>query len=275
MMHPLTGHPDAARPAAVAMWVVLGQWVAGGVVGIHRGRLMLGLLGPVHPGRRRLGLRRRAPALYTILAGEFGVLTMTPTYLIGVILPLVTGFYLLLSLLEDSGYLPRIAALSDRSLTAVGLNGRAVIPLILGLGCVTMGTLTTRILGSKRERFIATALMAIAVPCSAQIAVIAGAHGPDRSRYYIGALRALPVRDLRCGRHGARQAHAGAIHRPAHRPSVSLRLPRLDNVVRKTLTKVWHFMKEVTVFFAGGRADHLGARTDRRARLDHRASRRR
>ena len=74
---------------------------------------------------------------------------MTPTYLIGVILPLVTGFYLLLSVLEDSGYLPRIAALADRSLTSVGLNGRAIIPLILGLGCVTMGTLTTRILGTQ------------------------------------------------------------------------------------------------------------------------------
>src|SRR5450830_594923 len=99
--------------------------------------------------------------VYKFLAGEFGVLTITPTYLIGVILPLVTGFYLLLSLLEDSGYLPRIAALADRSLTSLGLNGRAVIPLILGFGCVTMGTLTTRILGSRRERFIATALMAI------------------------------------------------------------------------------------------------------------------
>jgi ferrous iron transport protein B len=98
---------------------------------------------------------------------------MAPTYLFGVILPLVTGFYLLLAVLEDSGYLPRIAALADRSLSSLGLNGRAVIPLILGLGCVTMGTLTTRILGSKRERFIATALMAVAVPCSAQIAVIA------------------------------------------------------------------------------------------------------
>jgi ferrous iron transport protein B len=88
-------------------------------------------------------------ALYTIFAGEFGVLTMTPTYLFGVILPLVTGFYLLLAVLEDSGYLPRIAALADRSLSSMGLNGRAVIPLILGLGCVTMGTLTTRILGSE------------------------------------------------------------------------------------------------------------------------------
>ena len=136
------------------------------------------------------------------------------------ILPLVTGFYLLLSLLEDSGYLPRIAALADRSLTAVGLNGRAVIPLILGLGCVTMGTLTTRILGSKRERFIATALMAIAVPCSAQIAVIAGADGARPAPVYVRAVRGA----CSCSSFGVvgtvlNKAHARQVDRPAHRPA--------------------------------------------------------
>ena len=85
----------------------------------------------------------------------------------------MTGFYLLLALLEDSGYLPRIAALADRALTRSVSTAARSSRSSSGLGCVTMGTLTTRILGSKRERFIATALMAIAVPCSAQIAVIA------------------------------------------------------------------------------------------------------
>jgi len=188
--------------------------------------------------------------VHTVLAGEFGVLTMTPTYLIGVILPLVTGFYLLLSFLEDSGYLPRIAALADRSLTAVGLNGRAIIPLILGLGCVTMGTLTTRILGSKRERFIATALMAIAVPCSAQIAVITALMAKTGVWYSLAYLGFLV---LIFGVVGAvlnklvpGQSTDLLIDLP------SLRIPRLDNVVRKSFTKVWNFMKEVTLFFAAG-----------------------
>src|SRR5660398_15380 len=83
---------------------------------------------------------------------------------------------------QDSGYLPRIAALSDRMMTAIGLNGRAIIPMILGFGCITMATITTRILGNERERKIATALMAFAIPCSAQLGVItgllAGAGGP-------------------------------------------------------------------------------------------------
>ncbi len=248
MMHPLTGIPMLLG-LLYLMWIVLGQWVAGGVVGFLEETIMLGYWVPFVEGIVA-GFAAPTSALYQVLAGEFGVLTMTPTYLIGVILPLVTGFYLLLSLLEDSGYLPRIAALSDRALTSVGLNGRAVIPLILGLGCVTMGTLTTRILGSKRERFIATALMAIAVPCSAQIAVIVALitqAGPWYSLAYLFFIVAV----------------FGLVGRVLHKvvpgestdlliDLPSLRLPRLDNVVRKSAVKVWQFMKEVTMFFAIG-----------------------
>jgi ferrous iron transport protein B len=144
---------------------------------------------------RRVGQKavRAGPGHVRAAAGRFGLLTMTPRPS-SADLPLALGFYLLLSLLEDSGYLPRIAALADRSLSAVGLNGRAVIPLILGLGCVTMATLSMRILGSKRERFIATALMAVAVPCSAQLGIVAAlmaTAAPGYSAAYFGVLIAV------------------------------------------------------------------------------------
>jgi ferrous iron transport protein B len=190
--------------------------------------------------------------LHTILAGEFGVLTMTPTYLLAVILPLVAAFYVLLSLLEDTGYLPRIAALTDRSLTSMGLNGRAVIPLILGLGCITMGTLTTRILGSKRERFIATALMAIAVPCSAQIAVIAALMSKTSPTFAGGYLLVLMAVFIALGTALNRLVPGKSTDLLIDLPS--LRLPRLDNVARKSAMKIWGFMKEVTVFFLLGAA---------------------
>ncbi len=248
MMHPATGIPMLML-LLYGMYVVLGQWIAGGVVGFVEGTLMQGYWVPFV--ERAVGaVFAQGSAMYTVLAGEFGVLTMTPTYLLGVILPLVTGFYLLLALLEDSGYLPRIAALADRSLTSLGLNGRAVIPLILGLGCVTMGTLTTRILGSRRERFIATTLMAIAVPCSAQIAVITALitrTGPVYAFAYLLILLGIFV------------AVGTVLNRLTPGVSTdllidlpSLRVPRLDNVVRKTAVKVWHFMKEVSVFFLVG-----------------------
>ncbi len=248
MLQPATGLPMLGL-LLWAMYKVLGQWIAGGIVGITEGVVMKGGWEPLVRGAVAHVLPAGSWA-YTFLAGEFGVLTMTPTYLLGVILPLVTGFYLLLALLEDSGYLPRIAALADRALTSIGLNGRAVIPLILGLGCVTMGTLTTRILGNKRERFIATALMAIAVPCSAQIAVIAALMTRVGAWYTLAYFAVLLAIFVALGTALEKLTPGTSTDLLIDLPS--LRVPRPGNVLRKTGVKVWHFMKEVSAFFLVG-----------------------
>jgi ferrous iron transport protein B len=96
---------------------------------------------------------------------------------IGAVLPYVFAFFLVLSLLEDSGYLPRLAILSDTVMHHMGLHGMSIVPMLLGLGCAVPGVLSARILESKRERFIAITLMAICVPCMAQIAMIVGLAG--------------------------------------------------------------------------------------------------
>ncbi|TDB38076.1 MAG: ferrous iron transport protein B [Actinobacteria bacterium] len=250
MMHPLTGLPMLGALLWL-MYKVLGEWVAGDVVGFTEGTLMNGYYEPFMRGLVSK-VFAAGSAGYTFLAGEFGVVTMTVTYLLGVILPLVAGFYLLMALLEDSGYLPRIAALADRSLTSLGLNGRAVIPLILGLGCVTMGTLTTRILGSKRERFIATALMAIAVPCSAQIAVISALMARVGGWYALGYFAALLAIFVAVGTVLNKLTPGVSTDLLIDLPP--LRVPRMGNVLRKSSTKVYHFMKEVAVFFLAGAA---------------------
>ncbi|MGI6748421.1 MAG: nucleoside recognition domain-containing protein [Anaerovoracaceae bacterium] len=107
-----------------------------------------------------------------LLIGQYGILTMTPAYLFGLLLPLVACFYLFRYILEDSYLLPRIAVLLDKPFHHIGLGGNAIIPFILGFGCVTVALVSTTILGSKRERLIASALLCIAIPCSAQIAII-------------------------------------------------------------------------------------------------------
>ncbi|MBN2848802.1 MAG: ferrous iron transport protein B [Coriobacteriia bacterium] len=248
MIRPITGIPLLVALLFV-VYKVLGEWVAGDIVGFTEETVMQGLWEPFIRSAVG-GVVEAGSAVHTFLVGEFGVLTMTPTYLFGVILPLVAGFYVLMALLEDSGYLPRIAALADRALTGLGLNGRAVIPLILGLGCVTMGTLTTRILGSKRERFIATALMAIAVPCSAQVAVIAALMarvGGGYAAAYFGVLVAIFVTiGTLLNRLTPGQSSDLFIDLPP------LRVPRMRNVVRKSSAKVWHFMAEVALFFLAG-----------------------
>lgn len=250
MLEPLTGLPLLAGLLAV-VYVVLGVWVAGDVVGFTEETLMLGYWEPFVRGVVA-SLAAESTAAYAFLAGEFGVLTMTVTYLLGVILPLVAGFYLLMAVLEDSGYLPRIAALADRALTGIGLNGRAIIPLILGLGCVTMGTLTTRILGSKRERFIATALMAIAVPCSAQVAVIAALMARVGGWYAAGYFAVLLAIFAGVGTLLDRLTPGASTDLLIDLPP--LRLPRPGNVLKKTGIKVWGFMREVALFFLAGTA---------------------
>ena len=164
LVRPLVGIPVLALTLFV-MYEVIGVFVAGTVVGFTEGTIMQGYVEPFLRGAIEQ-VTGSSGVAYSILAGEFGVVTMTVTYILGLLLPLVVAFYLLMSTLEDSGYLPRIAALSDRLMTGIGLNGRAIIPMILGFGCITMATMTTRILGSERERRIATALMAFAIPCS-------------------------------------------------------------------------------------------------------------
>lgn len=250
MLEPLTGLPLLAGLLAI-VYVVLGVGVAGTVVGFTEETLMLGYWEPLVRGIVA-SFAGESTAVYAFLAGEFGVLTMTVTYLLGVILPLVAGFYLLMAVLEDSGYLPRIAALADRALTGIGLNGRAVIPLILGLGCVTMGTLTTRILGSKRERFIATALMAIAVPCSAQVAVIAALMARVGGWYAAGYFAVLLVIFAGVGTLLDRLTPGTSTDLLIDLPP--LRLPRAGNVLKKTSVKVRGFMREVALFFLGGTA---------------------
>ncbi len=112
--------------------------------------------------------------IYDLLVGEYGAISVGLTYALAIILPIVTTFFIAFGLLEDSGYLPRLAILSDRIFRFMGLNGKAVLPMVLGLGCDTMATMTTRILSTKKERLIATMLLALGVPCSAQLGVILG-----------------------------------------------------------------------------------------------------
>jgi ferrous iron transport protein B len=112
--------------------------------------------------------------LQDLLVGRYGLISMGLTYGLAIVLPVVSTFFIAFSFLEDSGYLPRLAVLTDRFFRLMGLHGKAFLPIILGLGCVTMATLSTRILSSRKERLMASVLLVLAVPCSAQLGVILG-----------------------------------------------------------------------------------------------------
>jgi len=124
---------------------------------------------------------------------SFGLLTTGLFVPIAMVLPYIFSFYLMLGLLEDFGYLPRLAVLMDNFMHHLGLHGYAIIPMILGLGCNVPGALATRILEERREKFIAATLMAIAVPCMAQIAMIVGLVGERGGQYVAIVLSTLFV----------------------------------------------------------------------------------
>lgn len=248
MLRPLTGIPILIATLYV-MYMVVGVFVAQTVVDFTEGTIMDGFyrdfimstLGKLLDVKSFIGY---------ITIGEFGILTMVPIYILGLLLPLVVGFYFFLSILEDSGYLPRIAALVDRVLTFLGLNGRAVIPMILGFGCVTMATITTRLLGSKREKFIATMLLCIAIPCSAQVGVIMGLISPLGFKALLIYVLTIFIVFVLTGTLLNKIMPGKSTDLLIDLPP--LRLPILSNVLRKTYNKSVMFLKEATPLFIIG-----------------------
>ncbi len=101
----------------------------------------------------------------------------------GVVIPYIVAFYFILGILEDVGYLPRLAVLMDTLMHRLGLHGFAIIPTILGFGCNVPAIMATRILESRRERFIAATLISIAIPCAALQAMIVGLVGKQGIQY--------------------------------------------------------------------------------------------
>ncbi len=109
---------------------------------------------------------------------SFGLLTTGLFVPIGIVLPYVIIFFILLAILEDTGYMPRMAVMMDRLMHKAGLHGLSVIPLMLGLGCNVPGAMATRILEDKKQKFIAMTLMAITIPCMSLQAMLFGILGP-------------------------------------------------------------------------------------------------
>lgn len=184
--------------------------------------------------------------LQELLANEYGIITLGVRYAVAIILPIVGTFFLMFSIIEDTGYLPRLAMLIDRVFKKIGLNGRAVIPMTLGFGCDTMATMVSRTLETKRERVIATFLLSLAIPCSAQLGVIMAllSGSPFSMLIWAGFMATI---FLLIG-------FLTAKIMPGDKPSFymevpPLRLPKLSNVLVKTYTRIqWYFVEILPLF---------------------------
>jgi len=196
-----------------------------------------------------------------MLVGEYGLITMGLTYAIAIVLPIVGTFFFAFSLLEDSGYIPRLAIMGNGIFRKVGLNGKAILPMVLGLGCVTMATLTTRILETKKERIIATLLLALGIPCSAQLGVIMSL-ATALSPWYVWLIFLVVTSQILFVGYLAAKILPGDVS-DFIMEIPPMRLPQISNVLMKTYTRIEFFLKEAIPLFIIGTfcifiADQLG-----------------
>jgi ferrous iron transport protein B len=183
-------------------------------------------------------------------ANDYGLFSVGVTYSVAIVLPVVGTFFIAFGLLEDSGYLPRLAILGDRVFRLMGLNGKAILPMVLGLGCDTMATMTTRILATPKERLIATLLLALGVPCSAQLGVILGISAGISPAATLVVLGVVASQMLLVGYLSSKLIKGAPSPFLFEIPPI--RVPVVKNVAVKTGFRIRWFLREAVPLFILG-----------------------
>jgi len=182
------------------------------------------------------------------LVGDYGILTLGLFNAIVTILPILSVFFLMFGFLEDIGYIPNLCVLTKRIFEKIGLTGKAIMPLVLGFGCKTMATLTTKGLRSKKEKFIAVYLIAFALPCSAQMGVDMAIFGRIGFKAFMIGYGALVIIELCAGL---------ALNKIIKEEEKSfflqelpaIRIPSPKAIARKTCYRLYWFLKEAIPIF--------------------------
>jgi len=243
-MHPIGGLPILFAVMYFGVYKFVGGIGAGTVVDFLEGAIFESHINPFMV--KIFSVIIPWQIVQDLFTGEYGIVTFGIRYAIALVLPIVGTFFVAFSILEDSGYLPRLAMLIDSIFKKIGLSGRAVIPIVLGFGCDTMATMVTRTLETKREKIIASILLALAIPCSAQLGVILGlvAGHPYALLAWAGFVGGVFIL-------------AGTLMArffPGEEPSFymelpPLRLPRPGNVLIKTYSRMVWYLREILPLF--------------------------
>ena len=184
------------------------------------------------------------------LLKSFGILTTGLYIPLGIVLPFLIPFYLLLGILEDIGYLPRLSVILDAFMHRIGLHGAAILPCVLGMGCSVPAILSVRILESAKQRYLAATLMTMAIPCASQSAMIFGILAPYGLRYIFIVYATLFLSFVITGY---------LLHRfiGGESPEIFLeippyRMPNLQALLKKTFIRVREFLKEAVPYIGLG-----------------------
>lgn len=257
MVHPVWGLPMLAVVLWFGLYKFVGEFGAGTMVDFIETNIFENIINPkVHLFFSRIFGDN---IFFDLFAGEYGVITLGVRYAFAIILPIVSTFFIAFSVIEDTGYLPRLAMLVDRIFKKIGLSGRSVIPLTLGFGCDTMATIVTRTLETTKERVIATFLLSLAIPCSAQLGVLLGLMGGKFAMLSIWAFTVLLVflaSGFLCKYLVKGEDTSFFMELPP------LRMPSFMNVFIKTYTRmIWYFKEVIPIFLMASVVIWLGKLT--------------
>jgi ferrous iron transport protein B len=248
----LTTHPIGGVPILLVVLYAMYKWVGDFGAGIGVDFLLNVVFGKAINPAVTWVVEYLFPwqFLQEFFVGPYGLVTMGLTYAIAIVLPIVGTFFFAFGLLEDSGYLPRLAVMVNRVFRVMGLSGKAVLPMVLGLGCDTMATLTTRILETKKERILVTLLLALGVPCSAQIGVMVGMFAGLSMKAIVLWAFVVMGSMIFVGLLASKLIPGEKADFIMEIPP--LRIPTLANIFIKTLARLEWFLKEAVPLFLLG-----------------------
>lgn len=241
---PLTGLPLLCIVLYFGLYQFVGLFGAGVLVDYLNNTLFLQMIIPTVEAAVEQYIS--SEWLQSFIIGEYGLFSLGIRYAAAIILPIVGTFFIAFALLEDCGYLPRLAMLVDRFFKALGLNGRAVIPIALGFGCGTMAVMVTRTLETRRERLIATFLLSLTIPCSAQLGVVLAllAHNERALGIWLGYMVLIFAFS---GWLSAKLTCSGGSAFYMELPP--LRVPAVTNVMKKAYSRMlWYFAEILPIF---------------------------
>lgn len=250
-IRPLTGFPIALVVMSAALWLVvfIGEtlitYIFDPLFSLYT-PIVMSLSAWLGPG-----------FLHRLFVGELidgqidyvqsmGILTTGVYVPFAMVLPYIIAFYSILAVFEDSGYLPRLATLTDTIFHRFGMHGFGIVPVFLGLGCNVPGVLATRSLETKKQRFIAATLLAISVPCMAKNAMVFGILGPYGAGHIFLVFATLFIVFVISGLILNRLIRGDS-------PEICLeippyRRPDIRTVLKKTWMRVRWFLKEAIPF---------------------------
>ncbi|VAX14947.1 hypothetical protein MNBD_NITROSPINAE01-588 [hydrothermal vent metagenome] len=191
------------------------------------------------------------PLLNDFFVGDFGIITMGIMNALGTVVPILTVFFLIVNFLEDVGYLPNLSVMANRIFSYFGLTGKAVLSMSLGFGCNTMATMTSRMLETKKERIIASFLIALGVPCAVQLGVMLAILASAPFSAILFVVGTVVITQMVCGvllnkMLKSDKASDFIMELPA------FKLPNFKNIVKKTYFRVKWFLKEALPLFVLG-----------------------